>query len=191
MNEQTTTEPITLEEREYRYKTVSSQIQELYAGKTTGYILRKVFTQYNLSNELYPIFATTVGDTILGFYEKTDLKKVLESELGISSNIALKITIDLEDLLSKIEDYSESSNQPQAGIEELVLNSSQVRINIQAQNSTIIPKPITPSASKEPVFGAKPLTREEVLQALSPKRTMSGDVASIQKKDASGWGSTQ
>jgi len=40
----------------------------------------------------------------------------------------------------------------------------------------------TPIADGTEATGPKPLTREEVLQALSPKRTMAGDIESIKQK---------
>ncbi len=184
MDERTTTEPITSEEREYQYQSVSPTIQELYAGKTTGYVLRNVFTQCGLASELYPLFATVIGDVILGFYPRSDLKKVLTEEAGISADTAIKIDIDLEDLLSKIESTSTplipTSVNSVAPSEDQSKNPSVTWTQDPVTKTpTAIPRTTPQSAGAEGTFGAKPLTREEVLKALVPKRTMASDTASL------------
>lgn len=61
----------------------------LYRNPLNGLKLFTIAESYNLStDEKYSIFATTVGDIILGFYKTDDTVPLLQQELGIDATTA-------------------------------------------------------------------------------------------------------
>ncbi len=168
---------ITNEARDERYDAASPDIQFLYSDHTSGRILREVFERHGLDKTLYTDYAILVGDIILGFYPKADLKKLLEGELELSPDIAQKIETDLKLFLSKIEN-----------IPSVPTASGDLKEKLELR-----PKGVTPEKGgavekeeekeSDQMLDAKPLTREAVLSALAPKRTMANDIASLEQND--------
>ena len=158
--------PLTQQQREERYMNSPEHIKEMYAGESGGEALRAAFECYRIADELYPIYATIVGDVILGFYRRSDLPKLLMIELGVSETIAEKVSKELEPFLIK------------AGREqEIPKAEGALREKLELRPGGIEKTPKDDSESE------KPLTREEVLQALSPKRTMQSDIASLRNSE--------
>lgn len=158
---------ITNETRLSVLKKASEATFELYSSIETATLLGSLRRKYNLQNG--DSFIDLVGDIILGLIPKSDLKTQLVSSIRLSPEVADSVAFDLKDFLSKV-----AESTPTAVVQKPL-----------QPEAPIIPKATPPpSTTHETSFGAKPLTREEVLRALTPKRTMANDVASAQQQSS-------
>jgi len=87
-------------EKAYAKGTPSQQ----YLCSSSGGQLLKIASEYGLDKAAYKKFAVTVGDTVLGFYNKTDLPNLLVKEVGLSEIVAIKMTGDLLDFFTPLTD---------------------------------------------------------------------------------------
>jgi|GEM_PF-1898779 len=177
---------LTFEKRREKLKTLPEEIQNLYWMPESGEILYKTYKKYNLPEEKYKNFGIAVGDVILGFYKKSDLPKVLMAELSVTEDVANTMSLDLKDFLSKIEgEFNIANTKPQ----NIPQANNQLKEKLElrpegVQRPMAPPPPTPPTAPSEPTQGAmKPLTRDEVLKALSPKRTMKSDIEAMRVDD--------
>ncbi len=81
----------------------SELIWNMYCGIEAGRILINVSAQNQLPAELYKEYALAVGDVILGFYSIQQLPALLQERILIDELLARKITADLIDFLSPVE----------------------------------------------------------------------------------------
>ena len=163
---------ITEEMRTERYHSAPPEIQFLYADKTSGKTLRDVFTYFKLDEDLYAPFAIAVGDIVLGFYEKTDLPALLVHEMGISDETAGSVSEALVHFLVRVP---ESVSLPDA--DPTLKEGLQLRPEIGG----VIPRGEALTNTEEE--SARPLTRDELLKALSAKRTMASDIQAVRATD--------
>jgi len=87
-------------EKAYAKGTQSQQ----YLCSSSGDQLLKIASDYGLDKAAYKKFAITVGDTVLGFYNKTDLPNILVKKVGVSEIVAIKMTGDLLDFFTPLTD---------------------------------------------------------------------------------------
>lgn len=104
-------EYITNEERNAAVTTKNAKIQSLYTSEESGRILRKVFESHSLPPAQYPIYATTIGDAILGFFPFTELADKLAKHLEVGSDKAQSILKDLENFLSPVAETASELNK--------------------------------------------------------------------------------
>ena len=171
---------ITEEKREAAYQSAPEHIHEMYSSPETGTILLEVFGKTNLPKDSYRDFALLIGDIILGLYQKSELRTLLESELEISEEVAQKIEADLKPLLSKLDGAPSIPPAETNYKEKLELRPEGVPLvkeDPETQKTEEVAQ--TPEPTLKNVSDAKPLTREAVLSALSPKRTMANDIATL------------
>lgn len=102
-----TKKEITNEEREHRYQNASEPIQRLYNDEECGEVLHSIFSRHNLAEEKYKPYVVSVGDVILGFYQKHELPGLLENSMTITPERALKIAEDLNDFLVPVKQSPE------------------------------------------------------------------------------------
>ena len=98
----------------------------------------------------------------------------------IVSEIKLGILFGHTDTLTAIEqspDFVSLRTATQTTVPEAKKNT---REELELRPERVSVQPETASPDK---IHAKPLTRDEVIKALAPKRTMAGDIASIQEKE--------
>lgn len=155
--------------RKEKLKTLSEEIQHLYWAPESGEVLREIFERFGLDERLYKPYAVTVGDIILGFHPKKHLSSLLQSNLQIPDNTADDMVLALEDFLELVPGELESPIANMDVREELELRPE------GAERESSPEKSDTNVASQ-------PLTREDVLHALSSRRTMEDDIESVQKK---------
>ncbi len=158
----------TKDQRLERYRKSPEAIKELYASEQTQMIMEHIIDTYKLEDKLEVV--DIVGDIILGFYNKADLRALLIQELQLPEVTAQQIAADLSGLLSLIQNGTVVGSVPQPIHEAPDLRPQ-----------TLQTAPVTRQAVGDPGLGQRPLTREEVMQALSPKRTMSEDIATLQQ----------
>ncbi len=159
---------INFEKRNIAYNSASVIVQKLYDSPETGLILLETFKKNGLDETVYKNYAISIGDIILGFYPKSELKKLLMSGVGVNQEVAQQIEADLKGFLSKIDDIPTVPEASKDTRERLDLRPEGVAQGAPGNENT-----------------TKPLTREEVLRALAPKRTMASDIDSIKQSDLS------
>ena len=208
---------ITNEQRDERYNSLPSHIQFLYTNHTSGRTMWEVFEHQEISKSLYTDYAILVGDIILGFYPKSDLQKLLVSNIGVTEVVAQNIVSGLSEFLSPIEDStgvavaavpvapkevlekldlgpitmkndggiegSKAGEVPPPTLGNVPNASNNLREQLELRPKNVIRQPsaVPKVEDDEEDDGPKPLTRTQILQSLTSKRTMASDIASIHK----------
>lgn len=145
-------------------KKSSDAIFQLYSSLETARLLRHIREKYNINKD--SSFVDIIGDIILGFYPKSDLRKLLVENVKISEDTAQKIEFDLKDFLTNIEGVPSLPSAPKDIKDRLELRPEGVPVG---------------GTSQETETSARPITREQLLTALTAKRTMAGDIESIKQ----------
>lgn len=170
-------EPITRDIRLATYKKAPEHVQEMYGSPETGDLLAHLIGEYHI--HAVDTFVNLIGDIMLGFYPKSNLRKLLTGLVGVSEEAAVAIEKDLGVLLSKIDGESSVPPAPKDVREELELRPAGVPSNTPPREVPVSPSGVAPG-------GQKPLTREEVLRAITPKRTMASDIESVREEKERG-----
>jgi hypothetical protein len=96
---------ITKDIRNQQFDTASDTAVYLYSHYLSGEKLFQIAQSYNLVEpQQYRIFATTVGDIILGFYQIEDTVPLLQQELGIDATTAGLLGADVLEFLAPLSD---------------------------------------------------------------------------------------
>lgn len=107
-----------------------------------------------------------IGDFILNIYSKNVVEDKLISEVGVPSSYAKTAMAEISDFLTGVKSMPDVPEAPKDLKEKLELR----------------PDGTPASGAAGETAGVRPLTRDEVLRALSPARTMAGDIASLSKQ---------
>lgn len=145
-------------------KGASEETSQLEIMQETVRLLQSTRKKYNIHSDSN--FIEILDDIILGFYPKSDLRKLLMENIKISEDIAQKIEFDLKDFLAKIDGVPSLPSAPKDIKDPLELRPEGVPVG---------------GTSQETETTARPITREQLLTALTAKRTMAGDIASIKQ----------
>ncbi len=129
--------------------------QFLYKHPSSGGKLFSIAQIYNLSSEeSYVIFASTVGDIILGFYKIEDTVPLLQQELELDAKTAALLGADVLDFLAPLSD---PNWQPPVEVEmsddELVFpasNSADTATTEISAGVSAIPESILATAPPQP-----------------------------------------
>jgi hypothetical protein len=140
-------------------------IQELHASSTVGDTLKLLCAEYKLHDA--ETFVNFVGDIILGLYPKADFRKLLVGLVGVTPDVAIAIEQDLSALLFKIDGKPIMPPVPQDTRTPLEFRPAETGA------------PINPPTQTSSEGNVKPLTREEILRSITPKRTMASDIESV------------
>lgn len=96
---------IDLEIRKKVYSQISDKQKYFYEHPTSGGLLLAITQKYDLyHDDVYAVFATTVGDIILGFYKIQDTVPLLQQELGLDPRTAALLGADVLDFLAPLSD---------------------------------------------------------------------------------------
>jgi hypothetical protein len=89
-----------------QYKTANHAQHYLTSNLEASKKLFSIAQRYDLHirDEVYKIFATTVGDIILGFYKIEDTVPLLQQELGLDPRTAALLGADVLDFLAPLSD---------------------------------------------------------------------------------------
>lgn len=139
-------------------------MQEVYAGLDLADALGRIIDTYHISDTDRVMFIHTIGDAILGFYPREELLSRLMRNFRLNESDVATITSELEVFINPPKSMSVSSE-----------NETPLKPNVPA------PENLPTKPAEEPA-ALTPLTREDVLKALSGSRTMSSDTASLQEK---------
>ena len=146
------------------YRKAPEHIQAIYGAPETGELLGMLQEEYKIPDDT---FIEIVGDVMLGFYPKAELRKLLISMLGVSEEAALAIEQDLQKLLSGVAGAPSVPPAPRDVKEPVTFRPTTPPMPVPSDNS-------------------KPLTREEVLRSIAPKRTMAQDIESLKRERKEG-----
>lgn len=176
------------------YRIAPEDMRALYGNLELGGVLGSLSTQFGFDETTQKAFINVIGDAILGFFPKGDVKQQLISQLKMNNESA---DIAINALGTFIEMIAGSAAIPEAQKdlkEKLELRPDEVQ---SPQTEGVIPE--APKDLKEKLelrpeeaqvskgdgeAGVRPLTRDEVLRALAPARTMAGDIASLEKQSS-------
>lgn len=156
---------ITNEQRLATLQKVKPEIADLYSSIETARTLSELTKKYSLQKAGEHI--DIIGDVILGFYPKEKLATLLVEQADISSETAAKITRDLQEFLAPLP---AEPTLPEADSDV----PERLRLRPELQQNT--------DHTKENIqtTGAQPMTRDELMNALTPKRTMQDDIRRAQ-----------
>ncbi len=166
---------ITKEMRLAAFSQLPESYASMYSSEESGELFLSLIKKYSVSDKYALI--NVVGDIILGFYPISDLKKLMVENVKVSSDEADKIASDLKEFLEPIEGRANTSSAVKQTFE---ISDSKERLDLR-------PEGVQKQNSVSPEVGiveemARPLTREELMNALSPKRTMASDIEAARIK---------
>lgn len=158
---------ITPDMRIEAYRKASEYVQEMCVSPETTRLLGHLRKEYKIQDDT---FIDLVGDIMLGFYRKSDFQRLLRELIGVSDEVAQSIENELSSLFLKIDKVPTASQDIR---EELKLRPEGVLPNTPPMRE-VVPQP-----------AVKPLTREEVLRAVTSRRTMASDIEMVRQQKAS------
>lgn len=143
-------------ERDKRYKSCDEVFQKLYGAPESGALMYEIFQQFQLSEDIYLEYAEIIGDTILGFYKIADMPRLFQQKLGVTPEVAQKMTAELIEFLSPVVQREES-----------------VSTEAAESKATLMQTFANPQPTAERVVSTIPHTY------VTPLRTMEGDMTRI------------
>lgn len=145
------------------YKASNDVTKNLYGDMELGEALGGISERFHFDKNTQRIFIDVIGDAILGLFPKEHIEKQLIEQIHLPASTAGGIVKELGGFIARI-----TTQKPDGAVVAVQ--------KADTNDSPAIEK--TPQAS--PLGEARPLTREELMQKLSPRRTMVADVASVQ-----------
>ncbi len=187
---------ITNTQRIDAYKKASEYVIQICSSLETGQLLGQLAKKYSVRKEYIDI----VGDVLIGLRDRTHFEQDIVSEIGVTPEIARSLATELKQLFDKA---LSGITVPGANIE--AKEKLELRPHVppppqgtspvygtatplpQAPKSTIPTTPRPAPAMPIPQNGSgtppaqggtqsRPLTREELMNALGAKRTMASDM---------------
>ncbi len=149
------------------YRSASAVVQDQYGSMDLGDILKSISVSQSLSPEKHRDFVNLIGDLILGFYPQNIVEEKLVSEIGFAADTIKPTVSAINGFLTGVKTAPSVPEAPKDLKEKLELRPDGTQTG-------------GPAAGEN--SGVRPLTRDEVLRALSPARTMAGDIASLTKQ---------
>jgi len=164
------------QQRQAAYNRAPAAIQEIYGDIALGDVIDSWISALHIDTSRQPVFIHIIGDTLLGLILRRNFKQALVSGLGISIVDAEKIESAIIPFFSRAE-----SEPPLPEINP----DTREKLELRPQGM-----PHMPTAAPVEDPGARPLTREEVLRTLAPKRTLASDIESLRQQGAAAEGYT-
>ncbi len=162
--------------RKAAYNQASPTIQDLYGDVSLGAKIGIIVTTFGLNDAARTNLIGAIGDTILGLVPRHEFAQSLVTVSGIPLETAQRIDVELGQFFSRIQ------SEPQ--LPEINPNTRE-KLELRPQGVAH-----TPAAAPVEDPGARPLTREEVLRTLAPKRTLASDIESLRQQGAAAEGYT-
>lgn len=143
------------------YRASNDATKFLYGDTELGDALGLISERFHFDENTKHIFIDVIGDAILGLFPKENIEKQLIEQIHLPESSAKGIVNELGNFIARITTQKSE------------------------KNTTILTTP-PPQVQQNQLAGEpRPLTREELMQKLSPRRTMIQDVASVQHPTAS------
>lgn len=179
---------------------ISDELLDIYGNLELGAYIGKTTKVFHMDTEHRILFTHIIGDTILGIIPENKFDSILtESFTKIPHEKITEIHTSLSHFFKEAEDIRNNKSKSQSDAisstsTTLEHSSPEKTVQIPKANNTLkeklelrpetfVSKPFAEIPDETPmVSGVKPLTREEILKAVSPQRTMAGDIASLQNQ---------
>jgi hypothetical protein len=190
--------------RDEVYKGSSDFVKAMYEDAELGGVLGKLIGEFGLTGEKISQFIHIYGDVILGIYQSNQIDSKLTNEIGLSTQQVEKAGEELRSFMNRLSGQPKVPNANIEAKEKLELRpnvppppsvatpvygtptptptpaaTSPLRaVPPPAPLPTVrtAPRPVTPQAAPPQSPQSKPLTREDLMNALGAKRTMAGDM---------------
>ncbi len=172
---------------ENHWEKLPAELKEVFVDDMCDASLEEIATHYKLSIEqsdalkhevYFVLFILEPITSLVSNIEKIGIPTV--QAIAIAKEIELITLFSVMDLLKGMAVTSPSSQMstPVAETKGTVPDADK---NIK-ERLILRPDGVLTEGAGDATGGPKPLTREEVLRALAPKRTMASDIASLQQK---------
>jgi hypothetical protein len=168
---------------ESRWEVLPADLKDIFLSEEFEKGIEEIGAHHKLDETQTTNIKNEVLLVLFLFEPVSDLEGNIE-KLGIPKEQAIAITKEIElislytvmDTLSGvgINDVPNTTSTQEKGIVPGADKNIKERLTLRPDG--------VPLGGGEVAGGPKPLTREEVLQALAPKRTMASDIASLQQK---------
>lgn len=97
---------ITREQREQRFQNAPALVKTMYDSEESGSQLAEIFKTFQLPNASYRVYATTIGNVVLGFYPLWQLPELLENKLNIPTDTAEQLAAALQPFLKPLHELN-------------------------------------------------------------------------------------
>lgn len=158
---------ITKEQRQQRLHEVPEEIFQLYASMEITAFIKSTIIRYGIQNK--DEFIDIIGDMILGLIPKQSLAQLLTDQLHFEPAASQKVATDFAEFMANVKTV------PTTPVPATPVVPGRLELRPQGIN----PLGMNPETSVP-----KPMTREELLQALALKRTMAGDIELARMNEA-------
>jgi hypothetical protein len=150
----------------------SEAILAVYGDLDLGDLLYQICESLCMNDVRRIAFTHLIGDTILGLIPESELTDRISDGVGISKEKASEIQMKIDPFLSRVTSVSSETEHT------LETNGISKVNGVSDDNRTVVSQP-----TSQPVHQnfSQPLSREEVLRALAPKRTMAEDINSARQ----------
>jgi hypothetical protein len=159
---------VTQNDRISAYTNASEEVAHAYGSMETAIFLGSVREKYSIPKGN---FTDIVGDTLLKLRPRTMFEQGLITEVGLTPEVAKSVTQELKSFFDKAEGVTKL---PEANLE------TKERLELRPNPPT--GAPVEAGKAGEDKSAAKPLTREELMNALGGKRTMAADIEALRQK---------
>ncbi len=162
---------ILAQKRKEIYSASSDTIKSLYENLELGRITISESERLGLRSDETTILIEIIGDVILNLGKKSDIPKILNQRLHIEITEADKVAYAYEPVLKILDEINPQLPEADPTLKE--------GLKLRPEEGDIIPRGETIIVD-EADPSARPLTRDELLKALSAKRTMASDIHAVQ-----------
>lgn len=159
---------ITNAQRLETFRGAPEHIGLLYSSLETSKEIKRIMELFSITDDT---FVDLVGDIILNLVSEADCTMYLKEQFHLPPETVTKVFFELGFLFKKKVKFT--GQIPDAN------NDLKEKLELRPDG--------VPSGAK---VTPQPLTREEVLHALAPKRTMASDIESLKQKETGGYTST-
>ncbi len=173
---------ILAQKRKEIYSASSDTIKSLYENLELGRITISESERLGLKSDETTILIEIIGDVILNLGKKSDIPKILNQRLHIEITEADKVAYAYESVLKILDEINPQLPEADPTLKE--------GLDLRPEEGDIIPRGETIIAD-EADPSARPLTRDELLKALSAKRTMASDIHAVQSSAPQAGGQVQ
>ena len=175
-----------------RWNDIPVELQQVFHDASYTTHIDTIAGYYHLTEKQRQLLKNEIDLIIFLFEPLSQLSENLTKNLVIERSVADQIVSEIKmgilfghtDTLTAIEqspDFVSFRTATQTASQTIVPEANKnTREELELRPEGVSAQPETASPDK---IHAKPLTRDEVIKALAPKRTMAGDIASIQEKE--------
>jgi hypothetical protein len=148
------------------YDQTPEHISEMYSSFELGEIIDSLHKKYSIED--IPSFVHSIGDTILGFYKISELPALLQKEVEVSADDAMRIMGELEEFLAPVIAREKGEVNPN-------------RAELQELQKTMASPPTTTVPTAQPADSTEESTPapQEPHSPVQAMRTMEGDMSRV------------